>query len=310
VIRLISGKRTHTLLSGERRMRRLGFIGLGQMGSRMARRLLQTERNLVVYNRSKGPLELLAKEGATPAASAREVGQKSDTVLLSLTDGNAVKQVIFGEEGLISGMRQGGIIVDTSTIGPVFAREIAELAGGEGINVLDAPVSGGPEGAAAGKLTFMIGGDFHAFHEIRDVFQILGENVFYMGGTGAGQATKLVNQILVGIHIVATCEALLFGQSQGLDLQKTVDVITKSAGDSFVFRRDAPQIMSKSFGGGFQTYIIHKDLRLALDLVSKKPPFKLTDEARKLLEENLKLGNEKVDAVSAIKVLERLMERS
>lgn len=291
-------------------MRRLGFIGLGQMGKPMAKRLLQTQRNLVVYNRSKGPLELLAKEGATPATSAKEVGQKSDTVLLSLTDGNAVKQVIFGEEGLISGMREGGIIVDTSTIGPVFAREIAELTRKEGIKVLDAPVSGGPEGAATGKLTFMVGGDLDVFNEIRYVFQILGENLFYMGGSGAGQATKLVNQILVGIHIVATCEALLFGRSQGLDLQKTVDVITKSAGDSFVFRRDAPQIISNSFSSGFQTYIIHKDLRLALDLISRKLPLKLTDEARKLLEENLKLGNEKVDAVSVIKVLERLMGTS
>jgi len=291
-------------------MRRLGFIGLGQMGNRMARRLLEAERNLIVYNRSKRPLELLAKEGATPATSAKDVGQKSDVVLLSLTDCNAVKRVIFGGQGLISGMRPGGIIVDTSTIGPTCAREIAILTGKQGVNFLDAPVSGGPDGAASGKLTFMIGGAVDAFNEILDVLRILGENVFHVGGSGAGQATKLVNQILVGIHVLATCEALSFGQLQGLNLQKIVDVITKSAGDSFIFRRDAPQITSNSFSSGFQTYLLHKDLRLALDLAPNKLAFKLTDEARKLLEENIRLGNEKIDAISVIRVLERLMEPS
>jgi len=268
----------------------------------MARRLLR-ESNLVVYNRSKGPLDLLAKEGAEPAASPKEVGEKAEIVLLSLADGNAVKEVIFGQDGLMSGMQGRGVIVDTSTIGPTSAREIAERAHNEGVRVLDAPVSGGPEKAAAEKLTFMVGGDLPAFEEVRDVFRTLGEYVFYMGGPGSGQATKLVNQILVGIHIVATCEALLFAKSQGLDLQKASNVITKSAGDSFIFRRDAGQIISNSFGNGFQTYLIHKDLGLVLDLASKLS-LKLTDSARDLLAESLKLGNERIDAVSVVKVLE------
>jgi len=274
----------------------------------MARRLLR-ESNLVVYNRSKGPLDLLAKEGAEPAASPKEVGEKAEIVLLSLADGNAVKEVIFGQDGLMSGMQGRGVIVDTSTIGPTSAREIAERAHNEGVRVLDAPVSGGPEKAAAGKLTFMVGGDLPAFEEVRDVFRTLGEYVFYMGGPGSGQATKLVNQILVGIHIVATCEALLFAKSQGLDLQKASDVIAKSAGDSFIFRRDAGQIISNSFGKGFQTYLIHKDLGLVLDLASKLS-LKLTDSARDLLAESLKLGNERIDAVSVVKVLERGTEPS
>lgn len=274
------------------------------MGNPMAKRLLQAEGNLVVYNRSKGPLELLVKEGANPADSPKQVGEESEIVLLSLTDGNAVKQVIFGEDGLIKGMRESGVIVDTSTIGPVLTREISELTRKKGIRMLDAPVSGGPERAATGKLAFMVGGDLNLFNEIRNVLQILGENIFYMGESGTGQAAKLVNQILVSIHIMATCEALLFGQSQGLDLKKTMEVITKSAGDSFIFRRDAPQIISKSFSNGFQTHLLHKDLTLALDL-AEKLPLKLTKDARKLFEENLKLGNGKIDGASVISVFEK-----
>lgn len=286
-------------------VRRIGFIGLGQMGMPMARRLLQAGYELRVFDLCKEPMEALAKEGALKAVSPKELGAASDWVVLSLPDGEAVTQVLFGESGVIREMRDG-VIIDTSTIGPSYARQIAAKAQEKGVHVLDAPVSGGPEGASAGTLSIMVGGDKRVFDQSVEILRLLGEHIFYMGDTGSGQSTKLVNQILVGINVVATCEALQFGASQALDLRRVADVIKVSAGDSFMFRRAAPQVISGIFGKGFSTFLVHKDLGLALKEEGKRGPLTLSSLSRELIGANLGLGNEKVDVASVIKVFEKL----
>jgi 3-hydroxyisobutyrate dehydrogenase-like beta-hydroxyacid dehydrogenase len=284
-----------------------GFIGLGQMGLPMARRLLHAGNTLTIYNRSKAPVEILSKEGAAPAATAEELGAKSDVVLLSLPDATSVKDVLFGSHGAINAMHDGAVIIDTSTIGPTFARQLAERAQEKRVHMLDAPVSGGPDGASNGTLSIMVGGEKSIFENCRPILDVLGQRIFYMGDIGAGQAMKLANQLLVGIHVLAASEALLFAASQGLDLKKVIDVIQASSGNSTQFQRTAPQMISGSFKNGFQTHLMHKDLGLVLETgCNNNMPLLLTGITRELVTANLRLGNHRMNTASIIRVMEKL----
>ena len=275
------------------------------MGMPMARRLLKAGYKLGVYDLFKEPVEIMSREGAIKTESPKELSEASDVILLSLPDGDTVTRALFDENGALEGIRKGGIIIDTSTIGPTYARRIASRVKENGVKILDAPVSGGPEGATNGTLSIMVGGEKQVFDDCVDVLKILGEHIFYMGGDGAGQSTKLVNQILVGINVVGTCEALMFASAQGLDIEKVADVIKASAGDSYMFRRTAPQVISRSFGKGFATFLVHKDLGLALSETAKiRGPLALCSLSRELIGANLHLDNERVDVASVMKVLE------
>ena len=247
---------------------RIGFIGLGKMGKPMARNLIRAGFTVTVHNRSQPAVAELSREGAKTASSPKEVGAESDVVLLSLPSTDSVRDVIFGGGGIVEGLKPPGIIVDTSTIDPEASRSFSNRLMEAELPFLDAPVSGGPEGAAKGTLTFMVGGPKDAFDDCQLIFKTLGGNIFYMGETGSGEATKLVNQLLVPIHTLATAEALKLAAGQGLDLEKVIEVIKTSAGDSFVFRRAGPVMISKDFGSGWQTWIMNKDLGLVLDSAS------------------------------------------
>lgn len=273
----------------------------------MVRRLLQNDYSVMVYNRSNGPVEILSREGALPAKALRELGAGSDVVVLSLPDAAAVNEVLFGPDGTIGSMREGSVVIDTSTIGPMEAKLLAERAQKNGVHMLDAPVSGGPERASNGTLSIMVGGEKRIYDESLGILNVLGQKVFYMGSHGSGQSTKLVNQLLVGVHVSVTSEALLFAASQGLDLNSVIDVIQASAGDSSIFQRTAPQMISGSYKTGFQTYLIHKDLGLVLEAGSRSNiPLLLTSLARELMTANLRLGNHRVNAASVKIVMERL----
>jgi 3-hydroxyisobutyrate dehydrogenase-like beta-hydroxyacid dehydrogenase len=277
------------------------------MGTPIARRLLQVGYVLNIYDKIRRPMDALEREGALPMHSPRELGASSDLILLSLPDGEAAKNVISGEDGVLSGTRKGAIILDTSTTGPSCAKEMFELVQKRGASFLEAPVSGGPEKAATGTLSIMVGGDREVLDESMMILKALGKDIFYMGGPGTGQATKLVNQILVALNYVASCEALLFAASQGLDLKLIRSVIEASAGDSAMFRRAAPQIVSGSYGQGIQTYLIHKDLGLVFNANSeRRVPLLMSSFARELFAVNINLGNADVDAASVMQVFEKL----
>jgi len=287
--------------------KRIGFIGLGQMGMPMTKRLLNAGYTPRVYDLFKDPVEMVSKLGAIKTTSPRELGEVSDVIMLSLPDGEAVSNALFGENGAIAGVRKGCVVIDTSTIGPSYARRIATKLKEKGVEFLDAPVSGGPEGASNGTLSVMVGGEKRVFDECLEILRLLGQNIFYMGDAGSGQSTKLVNQILVGVNVTGACEALMFASAQGLDLGKVADVIKASAGDSWMFRRAAPQVISNLYLSGFATFLVHKDLGLALSETAKmRGPMMLSTIARELMGANLQIGNERVDVASIIKVLRKL----
>lgn len=235
----------------------------------MARNLIQSGFNVTVYNRSSPSVTELSSEGAKVASSPSEVGMVSEVVLLSLPSTESVREVVFGSNGIAEGMKAPGIIIDTSTIDPQASRSISKRLAEKGLRFLDAPVSGGPEGATKATLTFMVGGPKDVFDECQDIFEALGHSIFYMGENGSGEATKLVNQLLVAVNTLVTAQALKLGADQGLDLEQVVDVIKTSAGDSFVFRRAAPAMISREFGSGWQTWLMNKDLGLILDAASE-----------------------------------------
>lgn len=242
----------------------VGLIGLGVMGTRMVRNLLKTGYFVTVFNRSTGPVQALASEGAKVAASPKELGRRCRVVVLALLDSKAVESVVLGKDGLVHGLAPGSIIIDTSTIDPGTATRISEKLRRRRIHFLDAPVSGGPEGAAAGTLTIMVGGNKLAFIKVEPLMKKLGRNVFYLGPSGSGLNFKLLNQSLVGVYFVAVAEAYVWARKMGLKTEDLQKIITLSWGDSPVFRHFISVVNSGVLKGGASIRNIEKDLGLIL----------------------------------------------
>ncbi|OUC05386.1 6-phosphogluconate dehydrogenase, partial [Litorilinea aerophila] len=176
-----------------------------------------------------------------------------------------VEEVILGEKGVIHGAKPGSLVIDCSTISPKVTRQIAEKLAEKGIHMLDAPISGGSEGAANGTLSIMVGGEADQFQRAMPVFQAMGKTITHVGGTGAGQTVKLVNQVLVVGNCLAMCEALMLAQAGGVDLKKTYDAVSQGAAGSWMFTNRAPQIIQRDWRPGFTVALQQKDLRLVLE---------------------------------------------
>lgn len=244
---------------------RVGFIGLGIMGRSMALNLLRAGFELRIWNRTTSRMDPLVKEGAIAATSPRELAQDSDVVITCVSDTSDVEAVILGEEGVLSGARPGTLVIDMSTISPQATALIAEQLEARGIHMLDAPVSGGSEGAARGTLSIMVGGAASDVQRATPLFQAMGKTITHVGGRGAGQTVKLVNQILVVGNALAMSEALLFAQAGGLDLQKAFEAVSPGAAGSWMFTNRAPQIIRRDWRPGFTIDLQQKDIRLVLD---------------------------------------------
>lgn len=243
---------------------RVGFIGLGIMGSGMARNLLKAGFPLQVWNRTASRAEPLVAEGATAAESPAALAAASDIIITCVSDTPDVEAVILGEDGVIAGARSGALVIDMSTISPQATIAIGEQLAERGIHMLDAPISGGSEGAARGTLSIMIGGDEADVARAQPVFAAMGKTITHVGGHGAGQTVKLVNQILVVGNTLAMCEALLFAQAGGVDLQKAFEAVSPGAAGSWMFSNRAPQILRRDWRPGFTIDLQQKDLRLVL----------------------------------------------
>jgi 3-hydroxyisobutyrate dehydrogenase len=243
---------------------RVGFIGLGIMGSGMARNLLRAGFPLTVWNRTASRAEPLVAEGATAADSPAALAAASDIIITCVSDTPDVEAVILGEDGVIAGAREGALVIDMSTISPQATTAIGERLAERGIHMLDAPISGGSEGAARGTLSIMIGGDAEDVKRAQPVFEAMGKTITHVGGHGAGQTVKLVNQILVVGNTLAMCEALLFAQAGGVDLQKAFEAVSPGAAGSWMFSNRAPQILRRDWRPGFTIDLQQKDLRLVL----------------------------------------------
>jgi len=246
---------------------RIGFVGTGIMGAPMARNALKAGFAVTVTNRTLARAEPLAKDGATVVKTPREVAERSDIVVTMVPNTPHVDAAVFGPDGLASGAREGLLLIDMSTISPTATREFAERAANNKppFHTLDAPVSGGEIGAIEARLSIMIGGDAADVKRATPLFEALGKTIVHIGDHGAGQACKLANQIAVAINNLGVSEALVFAASQGIDLEKTRQVIAGGAGSSWAMINYAPKMLAGDFRAGFMIDLQQKDLRLVLD---------------------------------------------
>src|SRR5712664_2698062 len=245
-----------------RSMANVAFIGLSKMGFPMAARLLQAGHRVHAYNRTRGPVDALAKQGAEPAGSAAEAAARAEFVLTALPTTESVEQVYAQ---LAPAARAGQVYADHSTVSLAVNRRCAELVGARGARFLDAPVSGGPAGAQAGTLTVMVGGEQAAFDRALPVFRAFGKNIKLCGPAGAGQVVKLINQLLVGVHTAAVAEAAVFGAKLGADPRVVLEVIGTSFGGSTMMTRNLPRFISRDFGPATSVTLLLKDLGLIHD---------------------------------------------
>lgn len=244
-------------------MTRLGFIGLGIMGRGMAGNLIAAGHELTVWNRTPGKADGL---DARVAASPQEVGPESDLVFVCVSDTPDVEAVVFGDDGVIHGMTQGDILVDHSTISPVATRRFAAEAAGLGVDWVDAPVSGGSEGAERGTLAVMAGGPAAALERVRPFMESYSSSIVHVGDEpGSGQMVKAVNQVLVVLNQLAASEALMLADAAGLDLKKTLAAVEGGAAGSWMLSNRGPQMIERDWRPGFTIDLQQKDLRLVLE---------------------------------------------
>ena len=244
---------------------RIGFIGLGIMGQGMVNNLMQAGFELSVWNRTRSRMEPFISAGANPCTSPADVAAHSDIIITCVSDTADVEEVILRENGAIYGTEEGDLVIDMSTISPQTTRRIAGILTKKGVHMLDAPISGGSEGAAKGTLSIMVGGEGTQFERALPVFQAMGKAITHVGGTGAGQTVKLANQILVVVNMLAVGEALLFAQAGDLDLQKTLDAVTQGAAGSWMLSNRGPQVIERDWRPGFTIDLQQKDVRLVLE---------------------------------------------
>jgi len=246
-------------------MERIGFIGLGIMGKPMARNLANAGYKLVVNDIKPSQVEELAGMGATVMDNAADVAKTAKKIITMLPDGPDVEDVVLGKGGIIEAATPETVLVDMSSISPTVTRKIVAALEAKGARALDAPVSGGEPGAIKGELAIMVGGPEDLFDEMKPVFDILGKSAVLVGETGAGQTTKLVNQILVAIHIQAMGEAFLLATKARVDPMKVFEAIKGGLAGSNVLNAKVPLILQRNFKPGFKIRLHQKDLKNALE---------------------------------------------
>lgn len=244
----------------------VGFIGLGIMGRGMARNLLKAGFELRVWNRTAVRMAELAAEGARATRDPADLAAQCDLIFICVSDTPDVEAVIAGDDprGVLHGIRPGALVVDMSTISPHATRALAARLAEKGAHMLDAPVSGGSEGAVRGTLSIMVGGAAEQVARARPPFEAMGKTITHVGGPGDGQMVKLVNQILVVGNALAMSEALLFAQAGGLDLRKTLEAVKPGAAGSWMLANRGPQILDRDWRPGFTIDLQQKDVRLVL----------------------------------------------
>ena len=244
---------------------RLGWIGTGVMGSSMCGHLISAGYRVTIFNRSRGKLRPLLDRGAAEGESPREVAAASDVVFTIVGHPADVREVTLGDDGALAGAKAGDLLVDMTTSEPALAREIAEAAKARGVSSVDAPVSGGDVGAKEARLSIMVGGDPEAVEALSPLFGLMGKTIVHQGPPGAGQHTKMVNQILIASNMIGVCEALLYGHKAGLDLNKVLQSVGGGAAGSWSLNNLGPRLLAGNFEPGFYVEHFLKDMRIALD---------------------------------------------
>ena len=247
----------------------IAFIGPGIMGRPMALNLLKHGYPVRAYARRPEALQPLIEAGATPWRTPREAATHADVVITMVSDTPDVEQVLFGENGVILGARPGSIVLDMSTISPAATREFAQRLGEKGIEMLDAPVSGGEIGAVNGTLSIMAGGKPEIFERVRPVLECMGRNIVLIGGNGAGQVAKACNQIVAAITIEAVAEALTFAQRNGVDAAKVRAALLGGFAGSKILEVHGQRMLDHDFKPGFTAALHRKDMRIVMDTAQR-----------------------------------------
>ena len=243
---------------------RIGWIGTGVMGSSMCGHLLDAGHEATVFNRTRARAEPLLEKGAAWAGSPAEVAAASEIVFTMVGFPADMREVVLGENGALSAAAPGSALVDMSTSEPSLAVEIYEAARARDVQSVDAPVSGGDVGARNATLSIMAGGDREAFERVRPLFEVLGKTIVHQGGPGAGQHTKMVNQILIASGMIGVCEALLYGYKAGLDLETVMESVSGGAAGSWSLSNYGPRMLKGDFEPGFFVEHFVKDMEIAL----------------------------------------------
>jgi len=286
-------------------MKQIGFVGLGTMGSRMARNLLKTGFPLIAYDIVADRAQTLVAAGARSAPGLPEIAAASDVIIMMLPSSPDVREVVVGAGGLVHHIRPRTILIDMSTIEPRVAQEIAPIVEAAGGAFLDAPVSRGVRGAEQGTLSIMVGGSRDAFEASQDVLTAMGTDLFYVGSSGLGQVAKLVNNTMAMVNVAALAEAMVMGIKSGADPEILFDIVTKSSGDSYAFRDKIPHILNGQFQAGFALDLAYKDLGLALSHGGAlKIPMVVAAAARELYGFARAAGHGGSDCRAVIRVLE------
>jgi 3-hydroxyisobutyrate dehydrogenase len=248
----------------------VGLIGLGLMGGPMGQNLLRAGFPLVVWNRTKSKADELVREGAKLGADPREVAAQADVLITIVSDPAALEEVLFGARGAVEALRAGSTLIDSSTVSPDLARRIAAACGERGVDFLDAPVTGGTWGAKKGELVFMVGGKAEVLERVKPVLEAVGKKFPLLGPNGAGQTVKLGMNLLLALQVDAFAEALALVTAAGVPAEKLMEVMQSSMARSGVLDVKAPMMVKGEFPASFPLRLMHKDVRLALELARDK----------------------------------------
>ncbi len=246
-------------------MKKIGFIGLGIMGKPMAKNLLKAGYSLTVYDIRPEPVKEVVAAGAQEGKSSKDVAEKSEVVITMLPNSPEVKEAVLGEDGVLDGAKAGTILVDMSSIAPLVSKEVGVKLAEKGVEMLDAPVSGGEPKAIDGTLSIMVGGKKEVFEQVEDILKVMGASIILVGDIGSGNTTKLANQIIVALNIAAMSEAMVLATKAGVDPEKVYNAIRGGLAGSTVLDAKVPLTLKGNFKPGFRIELHIKDLQNALD---------------------------------------------
>jgi len=285
----------------------VGFIGPGIMGRPMALNLMKGGHKLWAYARRPETLHPLLEAGATACATAAEVGQHADVIFTIVADTPDVESVIFGEQGVAKYARSGSVIVDMSTISPTATKVFAERLAKQGVDMLDAPVSGGETGAINGTLSIMVGGKTKVFERVKPLFECMGKNIVHIGDNGAGQVAKACNQIVVAVTIEAVAEALTFARKNGADPAKVREALMGGFAGSKIMEVHGKRMLDNDFKPGFKVGLHQKDMRIVMETAHQ---LGVALPAAALVTQHLNAlmgtGGTDLDSAAVVKIIERM----
>jgi len=288
-------------------MAQLGFIGVGIMGKPMAGQIIKAGHTVYVHDKAAAPVAELVGKGAIACAHGAEVASQSEIVFLMLPDTPDVAEALFGANGVSSGIRKGSVVVDMSSISPIPTREFARKLEAQGVEMLDAPVSGGQIGAENGTLSIMVGGKVEVFNRIKPFFELMGKNIVLIGGNGDGQVCKVANQVVVALTLEAISEAFVLASKAGTDVARVREALLGGFAQSKILEVHGERMIKRTFAPGFRTRLHQKDLNIALqtarDLGVSLPN---TATAQELFNSLAAANGADLDHSSMIKALERM----